>query len=226
MTTGMAEWVESFANPPLPPSSLFARNIAPSRRCPAAAAISAGNSWRRSPGQGNRGQDPSRPQCSREHGKCFLQRHVVQCADREDRVVVLAGQWAGQDVYENTGDVAGRAALRLLDHLRGAIEGVDLLTSPGKLGCEPSGTAADIEHSPAARRQLTEQQPVVIRVMIPVEHSPTLRPLQAEPLVLTVWRHPRGHSRLINSRSCPTWATFEPNHLWRWLTCGFAFSDR
>jgi hypothetical protein len=55
-----------------------------------------------------------------------------------------------------------------------AIEGIDLITSPGKPGCERSGTAADIQHPPAALRHLAEQQPVIIRVVIPVEHSQTL----------------------------------------------------
>jgi hypothetical protein len=39
---------------------------------------------------------------------------------------------------------------QLLDHLCRAIEGIDLITSPGKPGCERSGTAADIQHPPAA----------------------------------------------------------------------------
>jgi hypothetical protein len=77
--------------------------------------------------------------------------------------------WRSEDVSQNTVDVAGRTALRLLDHFCRAIEGIDLITSPGKPGCERSGTAADIQHPPAARRHLAEQQPVIIRIVIPVE---------------------------------------------------------
>jgi len=95
-------------------------------------------------------------------------------AEWVERIVVLAGQRAGQDVSENTPDVAGRATLRLPDHLRTAIESVDLLAALGKLGRERSGTAADIQHPPTAQRQLAQQQPVVRRVVIPVEHSQTL----------------------------------------------------
>ena len=49
-----------------------------------------------------------------------------------------------------------------------------MITSPGKPGCERSGTAADIQHPPAALRHLAKQQPVIIRVVIPVKHSQTL----------------------------------------------------
>jgi hypothetical protein len=45
------------------------------------------------------------------------------------RVPISRHNRVGQDVSENTVDVAGRAALRLLDHLCRAIEGIDLNTS-------------------------------------------------------------------------------------------------
>lgn len=73
-----------------------------------------------------------------------------------------------------------------------------MLTALGKLGCERTGTTADIQHTPAALRHLAEQQPVVISVVIPVEHSQTLLPLQAEPPVLPRRGFTQGHSRLIS----------------------------
>ena len=70
--------------------------------------------------------------------------------------------------------VFGRAALRLFDHLRGAIEGVDLITSLGETGRARSGATADIQHPPAGLRHLAKQQPVEIGVVIPIEHDDTL----------------------------------------------------
>jgi hypothetical protein len=104
-----------------------------------------------------------------------LQRHVVHHADREDRVVVLVRHRAGQGISANAVHVAGGALPRQLDHLRGAIESIDPLGALSEPSSECSGAAADVQRPPARLWHLPEQQPVVERVVIPIEHSQTLQ---------------------------------------------------
>jgi hypothetical protein len=53
--------------------------------------------------------------------------------------------------------VVGCAALGLLDHLRGAVDGVDVVDPLGESGRERSGATSDVQYPTAVLRHPTEE---------------------------------------------------------------------
>src|SRR5207244_4185507 len=77
--------------------------------------------------------------------------------DRPLEPAVLEGQRLGGGLLE--ADTAGNAPARLVEHLRGRVDGPDLGRSPlGERGGEPARARADVDHAAAAQIALADEE--------------------------------------------------------------------
>ncbi len=133
--------------------ALTVAKAAPSRRCPNAAANSHGKLVTNiGAGQGDGGEHSSGTKQSCEPQQCGFEIHMMQCGDRDDRVIAGVGQRVRSHVAEDAVHVVGDPLAGQFDHRRRTVDGVDVVNESCQSRREKPGAATDIEYPMTARR--------------------------------------------------------------------------